>query len=422
MWLSTGQVEGASVVAKRAPRGSRTRVQRDLNQPQHRLVITTMVSTTHNAYEQRREDKVRRNRAEMAMMVTASVPSKKRRRASDNQQQKRSGKGAGGVQQVRRSGRARKVVASYADDDKVFEMVVEEKNRSPRGQPTYSPPGGQPTYSPPDPEPDVEFVSARSLPDTSGRKRDANGCLVFDDEPDFRPNLSPQQMIASGIFGGCYFNPSGGKKGIKYPRGGIPIDHREYPDEWFCDLPASMYVSKRYDVSTNRYKVSRVVWFLWRRHVIDDSSLTLRLRRQQQQQQQRWKTGEGRPRPDVLGGEGVDQSPGPSRLVSVVHSVFSRQAHRGRPEADLKVEGGHGIEGPVEAIPAQQDRWGQRPPPRHLSVPGGQANAAALGTRAISPPFSHCPLADPSPLSHSNAREKGYEVTEEDLERHVKGR
>jgi len=205
-----------------------------------------MVSTTHNAYEQRREDKVRRNRAEMAMMVTASVPSKKRRRASDNQQQKRSGKGAGGVQQVRRSGRARKAVASYADDDKVFEMVVEEKNRSPRGQPTYSPP---------DPEPDVEFVSARSLPDTSGRKRDANGCLLFDDEPDFRPNLSPQQMIASGIFGGCYFNPSGGKKGIKYPRGGIPIDHREYPDEWFCDLPASMYVSKRYDVSTNRYKV-----------------------------------------------------------------------------------------------------------------------------------------------------------------------
>ena len=224
---------------------------------------------------------MRRNRAEMAMMVTASVPSKKRRRASDNQHQKRSGKGAGGVQQVRRSGRARKAVASYADDDKFFEMVVEEKNRSPRGQPTYSPP---------DPEPDVEFVSARSLPDTSGRKRDANGCLVFDDEPDFRPNLSPQQMIASGIFGGCYFNPSGGKKGIKYPRGGIPIDHREYPDEWFCDLPASMYVSKRYDVSTNRYKVSRVVWFLWRRHVIDDSSLTLRLRRQQQQQ--RWKTGE----------------------------------------------------------------------------------------------------------------------------------
>ena len=25
-------------------------------------------------------------------------------------------------------------------------------------------------------------------------------------------------MIRSGIFGGCYFNPSGGKKGIKYPK------------------------------------------------------------------------------------------------------------------------------------------------------------------------------------------------------------
>ena len=118
-------------------------------------------------------------------------------------------------------------------------------------------------------------------PDTSGRERDANGCLLFDDEPDFRPNLSPQQMIASGIFGGCYQSVRG-KKGIG-TRGRIPIDHREYPDEWFCDLPASMYVSKRYDVSTNRYKVSRVNWFLWRRHVIDDSSLTLRLRRQQQQ-------------------------------------------------------------------------------------------------------------------------------------------
>lgn len=88
-------------------------------------------------------------------------------------------------------------------------------------------------YVPPTEGPSgASFVSARSLTDDGSRKRDARGCVVFDDVPDFRPNLTPMQMIRAGIFGGCYFNPSGGKKGVRYPKGGIPIDHTEYPKSW----------------------------------------------------------------------------------------------------------------------------------------------------------------------------------------------
>jgi hypothetical protein len=33
--------------------------------------------------------------------------------------------------------------------------------------------------------------------------RDAHGQLLFADQPTFTPSLSPQQMIARGVFGGA---------------------------------------------------------------------------------------------------------------------------------------------------------------------------------------------------------------------------
>ena len=102
----------------------------------------------------------------------------------------------------------------------------------------------------------TSFTSAFSLiDDGSTRARDSNGGLIFKDYPLFRPNLTPKQMIHAGIFGGCYFNPSGGKKGVKYPKGGIPIDYREYPTEWFKGLSKHKFLSKRYNISTNLYGV-----------------------------------------------------------------------------------------------------------------------------------------------------------------------
>eukprot|EP00899_Mesostigma_viride_P019584 jgi/Mesvir1/27627/Mv07359-RA.1 len=97
-------------------------------------------------------------------------------------------------------------------------------------------------------------------PDTSTRhvgphdgKRDKHGKLMFADAREFRPSLTPVECIQRGIFGGCYFNPRGGKKGI-FGRV-VKIDHKEFPKDWFAGLPEAMYVSRKYHVPTNKYGV-----------------------------------------------------------------------------------------------------------------------------------------------------------------------
>lgn len=53
---------------------------------------------------------------------------------------------------------------------------------------------------------------------------------------EFRPRLTPKQVIRAGTWGGCYFHPRGGKPGIKHPQG-VKIDHKEFPKSWFEGLP-----------------------------------------------------------------------------------------------------------------------------------------------------------------------------------------
>eukprot|EP00192_Tetraselmis_astigmatica_P025622 CAMPEP_0117689186 /NCGR_PEP_ID=MMETSP0804-20121206/24323_1 /TAXON_ID=1074897 /ORGANISM="Tetraselmis astigmatica, Strain CCMP880" /LENGTH=261 /DNA_ID=CAMNT_0005501877 /DNA_START=115 /DNA_END=898 /DNA_ORIENTATION=+ len=84
-------------------------------------------------------------------------------------------------------------------------------------------------------------------------KRNCKGQLVFPDAPEFTPNLTPAEMIRAGVFGGCYFNPKGGKAGI-FGRT-VAISHEEFPQKWFGGLPVHMYTNRRYDISLNRYKV-----------------------------------------------------------------------------------------------------------------------------------------------------------------------
>lgn len=75
----------------------------------------------------------------------------------------------------------------------------------------------------------------------------------FADHPEFRPNMTPEQCIRAGIFGGIYFNPRGGKPGIKGRS--VAVDHREFPREWFAGLPVAAYAARRYDATANRYGV-----------------------------------------------------------------------------------------------------------------------------------------------------------------------
>jgi hypothetical protein len=76
--------------------------------------------------------------------------------------------------------------------------------------------------------------------------RDAEGKLKFDGYDSFRPLLSPAEAVRAGIFGGCYFNPKGGKAGI-FGRE-VAIDPKEFPAQWFEDVNASLYVSRRYRI------------------------------------------------------------------------------------------------------------------------------------------------------------------------------
>ena len=95
--------------------------------------------------------------------------------------------------------------------------------------------------------------SAPTASEPKTPKRDSAGRLVFPDHPVFRPRFTPRQMIEAGVFGGCYFNPRGGKKGILGPS--VDIDAREFPASWFEGLPERLYLSRKYNISTNKYGV-----------------------------------------------------------------------------------------------------------------------------------------------------------------------
>ena len=73
----------------------------------------------------------------------------------------------------------------------------------------------------------------------------------FSDYPEFKPNLTPQEMFELGSFGGTYWRPiySGVlKKKLKPPL-------NDYPKSWWKNIPMENLVSEEYDKSKNKYKV-----------------------------------------------------------------------------------------------------------------------------------------------------------------------
>jgi hypothetical protein len=77
--------------------------------------------------------------------------------------------------------------------------------------------------------------------------------LIFPDFPDFRPNMTPQEVLQAGSFGGTYF------RSIRSSVTGITYNNKqweEFPKEWFAGLDTKkMVCSQHYDKAVNKYGV-----------------------------------------------------------------------------------------------------------------------------------------------------------------------
>ena len=76
---------------------------------------------------------------------------------------------------------------------------------------------------------------------------------IYEEFPDFTPNLTPEEMFRLGSFGGTYWRPI--KSNITSKN--YKNQHLEFPKSWWSGLPDKWLVNewKDYDTSINRYKV-----------------------------------------------------------------------------------------------------------------------------------------------------------------------
>jgi hypothetical protein len=82
--------------------------------------------------------------------------------------------------------------------------------------------------------------------------RDSNGCYIFKDYPEFRPNLSPREMFKAS-FGGTYWRyiySNITKKEYKN-------EHKKFPKSWFKGIPEDHLTRpwNEYDKNVNRFGV-----------------------------------------------------------------------------------------------------------------------------------------------------------------------
>lgn len=77
--------------------------------------------------------------------------------------------------------------------------------------------------------------------------------ISFDDYPDFKPNLTPREIFKLGSFGGTYWRPIKSKFYTKK----LKHQHKEYPNNWWKDIPEDYLSSKwkDYDINKNYYKI-----------------------------------------------------------------------------------------------------------------------------------------------------------------------
>ncbi|KAF8322547.1 hypothetical protein DL93DRAFT_2050295, partial [Clavulina sp. PMI_390] len=78
------------------------------------------------------------------------------------------------------------------------------------------------------------------------------GTLHFESDPHFSPNLTPEEMMRLGSFGGTFFRAF--HSSILHDD--IPEDYDEFPEEWYHGLDADSLLTREvYENSVNRYGV-----------------------------------------------------------------------------------------------------------------------------------------------------------------------
>lgn len=85
-------------------------------------------------------------------------------------------------------------------------------------------------------------------------KRARDGHFVFEEYPDFKPNLSPKEIFALGSFGGTYWRPI---DSVFY-KTKLRNKHLNYPASWWRGIPESHLTSPwdKYDPAKNKYNVT----------------------------------------------------------------------------------------------------------------------------------------------------------------------
>lgn len=76
--------------------------------------------------------------------------------------------------------------------------------------------------------------------------------IIFDDYPDFKPNLTPRDIFKMGSFGGTYWRPIHSQITKKSHKN----VHKKYPSLWWKDIPENFLSSTTCDVQKNKYKVN----------------------------------------------------------------------------------------------------------------------------------------------------------------------
>jgi len=84
------------------------------------------------------------------------------------------------------------------------------------------------------------------------RRNDGNQTLIFPDYPEFKPNLTPEQIFKSGSFGGTYFRPIySSVTGKNYDKA-----WEEFPKQWFPTDLKYVNSSVCNAKAINKYKVA----------------------------------------------------------------------------------------------------------------------------------------------------------------------